>query len=141
MNETELRDKTGAPLVVGLGAKGRAFAVAYADRPEEPVGVTYFLDRESGGEPHHGQGTGTSGGEGESERIFFHTEVLPDYSRRGLAGVLVEQALVESARTGKTVVPVCPVVRGWLDKHDYEGTWRHPTDKDIAWLRAALGGQ
>ncbi|MST49356.1 GNAT family N-acetyltransferase [Mobiluncus porci] len=56
-----------------------------------------------------------------------------------LAGVLVEQALVESARTGKTVVPVCPVVRGWLDKHDYEGTWRHPTQADIDWLRAQLG--
>lgn len=48
---------------------------------------------------------------------FVHTEVDPDYSGRGLAGVLTEAAVKDVQSQGKRVIPHCPYVRNWLRKH------------------------
>jgi predicted GNAT family acetyltransferase len=51
---------------------------------------------------------------------FIHTEISPEFGRRGLASELIRAAL-DSARTrGLQVQPFCPFVRGFIAKHpDY----------------------
>ncbi|MEV5495471.1 GNAT family N-acetyltransferase [Nonomuraea fuscirosea] len=49
--------------------------------------------------------------------VFTHTEVLPAYEGQGLAGKLVGQALQMSADTGLRVVPLCPYVAEYIERH------------------------
>ena len=52
--------------------------------------------------------------------VFTHTEIDPDAGRSGLGGTLVRAALDDVRARGGTVVPRCPFVRGWIDRHpDY----------------------
>ncbi|SDJ53554.1 hypothetical protein SAMN05421874_102131 [Nonomuraea maritima] len=55
--------------------------------------------------------------------IFTHTEVLPEHEGQGLAGKLVGHALQASADTGLRVVPSCPYVARYIE--------RHPEFKDL----------
>lgn len=48
---------------------------------------------------------------------FVHTEVDPEYSGRGLAGVLAEFAIKDVQSQDKRIIPHCPYMRGWLRKH------------------------
>lgn len=71
------------------------------------------------------------------ERIFFHTEVDAAFAGRGLAAQLLKEALTDSVRVGRTVVPVCPLFARHLSKHGDEfvaagGAFRTPTRADIA---------
>lgn len=50
-------------------------------------------------------------------RIFAHTEVSGEYGGMGLASVLVRAAVEQSAAEGFGVVPVCPYVVKWFEKH------------------------
>ncbi|PTR30410.1 hypothetical protein C8K36_102258 [Rhodococcus sp. OK519] len=52
------------------------------------------------------------------QRIFFHTEIEERYAGRGLAGTLIRAALDDTVAHGKRIVPICPFVAGFLDKHD-----------------------
>jgi uncharacterized protein len=53
-----------------------------------------------------------------SSVLFTHVEVDPTHRGEGLASTLVEQALDDMrVRTDLTVVPVCPYVIAWIDKH------------------------
>ena len=45
----------------------------------------------------------------DGDRIFFHTEIDEEFGGRGLAGLLVREALADSMRKRLTVVPVCPL--------------------------------
>lgn len=56
--------------------------------------------------------------DGTIERVMFHTVVAPEYGGQGLASVLVRRAIEHSIAAGATVVPVCPYVAKWLEKHD-----------------------
>ena len=46
-----------------------------------------------------------------SERAFVHTEVYPDYSGKGYARLLVDDALDRTRERGFGVLPMCPLVR------------------------------
>jgi predicted GNAT family acetyltransferase len=49
-----------------------------------------------------------------------HTEVDQDAGRSGLGSSLVRSALDDVRSQGIKVVPLCPFVRGWIDRHpDY----------------------
>ncbi|TFD46378.1 N-acetyltransferase [Cryobacterium frigoriphilum] len=49
---------------------------------------------------------------------FTHTEVDPARRGNGLASILIEQALDDTrTRTDLTVVPDCPYVAHWIDRH------------------------
>ncbi|MGO1948112.1 MAG: GNAT family N-acetyltransferase [Mycobacteriaceae bacterium] len=109
-----LTDKTGAPVEVRLTPKGNAFGI-YIDGNDGKVGSAYFVDH-------------------DGARIFFHTEVGDDYSGRGLAGVLVENALADTRAAGLTVVPVCPYVNSWTKKKEWDGPLRQPTNDDLAFV-------
>jgi uncharacterized protein len=53
-------------------------------------------------------------------RAFTHTEVDPAYGGRGVGGALARDALDEARAAGRSVRPLCPFIRGWIDKHpDY----------------------
>jgi predicted GNAT family acetyltransferase len=51
---------------------------------------------------------------------FTHTEVDPDAGESGLGSRLVRAALDDVRGKGLSVVPLCPFVRGWIERHpDY----------------------
>ena len=52
---------------------------------------------------------------------FPHTEVDPAFRWRGIAQQLVGDAMRDVASRGETVVPHCPVVAGYLRRHDIPG--------------------
>ena len=49
--------------------------------------------------------------------VFTHTEVDPDAGQSGLGSTLVRTALDEVRSRGGKVIPLCPFVRGWIDRH------------------------
>ena len=54
------------------------------------------------------------------EIAFTHTKIDPSFEGRGLAGRLIAAALDSAREEGLTVLPVCPFVREFIDKHrDY----------------------
>ena len=52
-----------------------------------------------------------------NQRVFYHTETDPEFGGRGLATILVEEALNATRAEGKRVVPVCSMVVTVLKKH------------------------
>jgi uncharacterized protein len=87
-------DKTGAPTTVTAGSDRYTIAVEGSD-----VGKAFFTDR-------------------GNQRVFTHTEVDKDYEGRGLATILIAQALHETRDAGLRVVAKCPMVYAYLQKHD-----------------------
>jgi predicted GNAT family acetyltransferase len=86
-------DKTGAPTTVTAGTDRFTIAV-----DGQQVGIVAFVD-------HAGQ------------RIFLHTEVEDAFEGRGLASILVSEALAATRDAGLRIIAVCPMVAGYLDKH------------------------
>jgi len=50
--------------------------------------------------------------------VFTHTEVDPDAGEDGLGSTLVRAALDDVRSKGGSVVPQCPFVRGWIERHE-----------------------
>jgi uncharacterized protein len=50
-------------------------------------------------------------------RVFPHTEVLPAYRGRGLATILIGEALRSTRAAGLRIVPSCWMVADYIDKH------------------------
>jgi predicted GNAT family acetyltransferase len=86
-------DKTGAPTTVTEGRQTYTIAVE-----GKTVGHADYADR-------------------GDQRVFYHTVVDPEYGGRGLATILVEEALNGARNAGKRIVPVCPMVETVLKKH------------------------
>ncbi|MGU3437812.1 GNAT family N-acetyltransferase [Actinomycetes bacterium M1A6_2h] len=54
------------------------------------------------------------------EIAFLHTEVDPQYGGRGLAGQLIAFALDDARSRKDSVLPYCPFVKAYIQKHpDY----------------------
>ncbi|BBZ15262.1 GNAT family N-acetyltransferase [Mycobacterium branderi] len=51
------------------------------------------------------------------QRVFYHTEVSDEFGGRGLATILVREALEATRADGKRIVAVCPMVAGVLEKN------------------------
>ncbi|TAM62941.1 GNAT family N-acetyltransferase [Mycobacterium sp.] len=86
-------DKTGAETMVSLQDGKYTIAVE-----GKTVGFADFVDR-------------------GDQRVFHHTEIDPAYGGRGLATILVEEALNEARDEGKRIVPVCSMIGTVLKKH------------------------
>jgi len=86
-------DKTGAETTVS--AEKDRFTIA-VDGKE--VGLADFVD-------HDGQ------------RIFHHTEVDKAYEGRGLASIMVGEALAATRDAGLRIVAVCTMVAKYVEKH------------------------
>ncbi|MGO4204179.1 GNAT family N-acetyltransferase [Rhodococcus sp. TAF43] len=52
------------------------------------------------------------------QRIFFHTEIGERFAGRGVASTLIRAALEDTVAHDKRIVPICPFVAGFLEKHD-----------------------
>ena len=90
-------DKTGAPTEVAAGSD--RFTISMDG---QQAGFTEFVD-------HEGQ------------RIFPHTVVDEEFSGRGLATILVREALEATRDAGLRIVPVCSMVAGFLEKnHEFD---------------------
>jgi uncharacterized protein len=59
--------------------------------------------------------------QGTDSIIFTHTEVDERFEGKGVGSALARFALDDVRRTGeRRVVPRCPFIKGWIDKHpDY----------------------
>ena len=86
-------DKTGAQTTV-TAEPGR-FTIAVDG---QPVGLAEYFDR-------------------DGRRTFPHTEVGREYQGRGLATILVAEALRATREEGLRVVPACSMVADYIDKH------------------------
>lgn len=86
-------DKTGAETTVGA-AEGK-YTIAVEGKT---VGHAAVADR------------------GE-QRVFYHTEIDDAFGGRGLATILVREALGATRSDGKRVVAVCSMVARVIDNH------------------------
>jgi uncharacterized protein len=87
-------DKTGAATTVTAEPDRYTIAVE-----GNQIGKAEFLDR------------------GE-KRVFTHTEVDKNYEGRGLATILIGEALQNTRDAGLRIKALCPMVAAYLKKHD-----------------------
>ncbi|MCP3015157.1 N-acetyltransferase [Nocardiopsis dassonvillei] len=125
---TEQRtDKTGAPVSIALDQERAVSAYTVSVDGGTPAGRADFVDPPQAAD----------------ERVFFHTEVAEEFGGRGLAGLLVREALADSIRRNLTVVPVCPLFARYLKEHgdEYEaegGKFRRPRPADLALVKETV---
>lgn len=50
--------------------------------------------------------------------VFLHTEIDPRFEGHGLASELIGAALSTARSEGRSVLPFCPFVRGYIARHD-----------------------
>lgn len=59
--------------------------------------------------------------------VFTHTEVNPRWEGRGLGSMLVRTTLDHVREQGMKVLPLCPFVSDWMNRHpDYADLRYHP---------------
>jgi uncharacterized protein len=106
-------DKTGAEATVTTEDGKYTIAV-----DGKTVGLADFADR-------------------DNQRVFYHTEIDPAYGGRGLATILIEEALNEARGEGKRIVPVCSMVGTVLKKHPEFDDITDPVTADVhRWLQS-----
>lgn len=86
-------DKTGATTTVSQEADRFAIAV-----DGTVAGFTEIVDR-------------------DGQRTFTHTEVDDAFQGRGLASILIGEALEQTRDAGLRIVPVCSMVASYVKKH------------------------
>lgn len=68
----------------------------------------------------------------DGQRIFFHTQIGDEFGGKGLASTLIRQALSATVDSGLRVVPLCPFVKSFVDKHqDFSGSVDTVTDAAV----------
>ena len=107
-------DKTGAPTEVTAASDRFAISV-----DGTKAGFTEFVD--------HGQ-----------QRIFPHTEIDDAFGGRGLATILVREALEATRAEGKRIVPVCSMVANFIDKNP---EFKDVTDPVTDEVKGVLSGR
>lgn len=91
-------DKTGAPTTVT--AESDRFSIAVEG---QTAGFTEIVDH-------------------DGKRTFPHTEVDDAFEGRGLATILIGEALQQTRDAGLRIVPVCPMVAAYVKKHpEFDG--------------------
>jgi predicted GNAT family acetyltransferase len=66
-----------------------------------------------------------------NQRVFYRTEVDDDFGGRGLATILVREALEATRADGRRVVPVCEMVAGVIEKSPEFQESTDPVTADI----------
>ena len=93
MTTDKTTDKTGAPTIVTQ--RGKEFTITVGG---QTVGIAAFADR-------------------GNRRVFVHTEVDNALQGRGLATILVSEAVKSTRADGLRIVAACPMVAAFLHKH------------------------
>ena len=106
-------DKTGAEVIVTPAENRYDISVA-----GQTVGFADYADR-------------------GAQRVFHHTEVDPRFGGRGLATILLEEALEATRADGKRIVPVCSMVVTVLKKHpEYDDITDPVTAEVVGWVNS-----
>ncbi|MER6025739.1 GNAT family N-acetyltransferase [Streptomyces sp. NPDC001851] len=73
--------------------------------------------------------------------VPVHTIVEPAHEGRGIAGSLARELYALAEREGVPVVPLCPYVAGWAERHPEVAAPAGPelTAAAVEWLRARPG--
>lgn len=50
-------------------------------------------------------------------RVFTHTEIAGEYEGRGVGSALAREALDDARATGRPVVPRCPFIARYIERH------------------------
>jgi uncharacterized protein len=100
-------DKTGAQTTVSAADGKYTISV-----DGETVGLTAVADR-------------------DNQRVFYHTEIDDRFGGRGLATILIQEALEATRADGKRVVAVCEMVAGFLEKHPQFSDISDPVTPEI----------
>jgi uncharacterized protein len=59
--------------------------------------------------------------------VFLHTVVAQEYEGQGVGSAIARYALDDARARGLGVRPLCPYIRGWLQRHpDYADLIRTP---------------
>ncbi|WP_067566943.1 GNAT family N-acetyltransferase [Nocardia acidivorans] len=59
--------------------------------------------------------------ERDGDTTFIHTEVDKAFGGKGLGSALARQSVEDVIARGRAIVPRCPFIKAWLDKHpDYD---------------------
>jgi predicted GNAT family acetyltransferase len=104
-------DKTGAPTTVTQESDRFSIEVE-----GQKAGFVEFTDR-------------------DGQRVFTHTEVSDEFGGRGLATILVNEALQATRDAGLRIVAVCPMVAGFVKKHHEFSDVVDPVPADVKrWL-------
>lgn len=104
-------DKTGAPTTVTQESDRFVITV-----DGQRAGFTEIADR-------------------DGQRIFPHTEVDDAFQGRGLATILIGEALQQTRAAGLRIVPICEMVAGYVNKHPELASDVDPVSDDVeAWL-------
>ena len=116
MADRQYTDKTGETVTARRDPQQQAFEIRTA--ADEVAGHAHFRTR-------------------GNERIFHHTVVDEKFGGRGMGTALVRGAVEATRAEGVSIVAVCPMVKGFLEKNadEFAGTWRKPTPDDLAWVR------
>lgn len=56
--------------------------------------------------------------DGTKQRAFQSTEVDENYRGQGLAQKIIQYTVDEALDEGYRIVPICPVVKDWIEKQD-----------------------
>ena len=49
--------------------------------------------------------------------VYTHTKVEPAFEGQGAGSALARAAMEDARSKGRTVVPICPFLSGWLNEH------------------------
>ncbi|MGS2618432.1 GNAT family N-acetyltransferase [Micromonospora sp. LZ34] len=61
---------------------------------------------------------------------YTHTEVGPEFEGQGVGSTLARAVMDDARARGRTVVPICPFLSGWLGKHpEYDAIVARSTRK------------
>ncbi|KOX02028.1 N-acetyltransferase [Streptomyces sp. MC1] len=108
---------SAAPVVERVDARNRYEILVDGKR----AGLTAYRDR-------------------DAQRVFYHTEIDDAFAGQGLASRLVQEALTDVRASGKRIVPVCPYVAKFLQRHEEFADLVDPVTPDVLrWLDAELG--
>jgi uncharacterized protein len=61
----------------------------------------------------------------DGARVFVHTDVPPSIEGHGVGSRLVTAALDDARRAGRHVVPQCPFVAGFIERHPEYASLTH----------------
>ncbi|WP_067542966.1 GNAT family N-acetyltransferase [Nocardia crassostreae] len=53
----------------------------------------------------------------DGDTVFIHTEVDSAFGGKGLGNLLAHDAVTDAIARGRAIVPRCPFIKSWLDKH------------------------
>lgn len=57
---------------------------------------------------------------GPGEITFTHTDIEPEFEGKGIGSTLIREALTQARTEGVAVIPRCPFVRTYIDRHPAE---------------------